>query len=110
MATIPNYIEFFQPRDDPLGAPPHRAHPLSPGRSPSPGPPFVPWALPLTGPTLCPLGAPPHRAHPLSLRLNLFERNLPCLYVPSSFFITCVVCWLNFFKSSFLFLYLHNQI
>ena len=44
MATIPNYIEFFQPRDDALGAPPHRAHPLSPGRSPSPGPPFVPTA------------------------------------------------------------------
>ena len=71
MATIPNYIEFFQPRDDALGAPPHRAHPLSPGRSPSPGPPFVPWALPLTGPTLCPYGL-----------IYLKETYLVCTYLP----------------------------
>ena len=55
------------------------------GRSPSPGPPLVPWALPLTGSTPSPLGA------------KWLEGNLPCLYVPSSFFTTFVVWWLKCF-------------
>lgn len=45
------------------------------------------------------------------LGLNLLDRNLPCFYLPSSIFITSVVCWLNFFFQPFFFyIYLHNHI